>query len=92
MTYLYLIQCSDSSYYKIGISDSPSDRLAGLQLGCPYELVLIMACALSTRSAAKSAESDIHQKLAHFNIHTEWFDLTEKQIATIKHDMLLCNE
>jgi len=87
MSYVYLIKCGDLPYYKIGISDSPSERLDAIQKCNPLPLSLLMICGLSSRTAASQAELQIHLKLKPHNIHGEWFELSREQVEILKCDM-----
>lgn len=88
MCFVYLIQCGDLSYYKIGISDRPEERLQGLQVANPQKLNLLMTCAFTDMAAARQAEKAIHLELRSDNIHSEWFELTSKQVDTLKCEMI----
>ena len=39
-SFVYFVRVAGQSVFKVGISDNPEKRLAGLQTGCPYELQL----------------------------------------------------
>lgn len=58
---------------KIGIAERPLRRLAGLQTGCPFALMLHETWKLGDISAG--TESDIHEMFAHNRLHGEWFDV-----------------
>jgi len=88
---MYLIRCGDSSYYKVGIAENPHERLATLQIGCPYILAIVMTCCFSSRSVAQKAEGQTHANLKAYNVQSEWFDLTEAQAETLQHDMIGCD-
>lgn len=88
MCYVYLIRCSGSTYYKIGVANDVGDRMAGLQTGCPYELVLIMTCGFETRTAATTAEAGVHRNLAKHRMHGEWFDLPKDVADLVQRDMI----
>jgi len=87
MCFVYLIQCGDLPYYKIGISDRPEERLAGLQTANPLRLALLMTCGFASKQEATVAEGNTHRELWDCNMHGEWFELTKKQIEAIKCDM-----
>jgi len=88
MWFVYLIQCGDLPYYKIGISESPHERLIGLQVANPLTLSLLVTCGFATQALAYQAEHNAHRELWDCNIHGEWFELTSKQIEILKCDMI----
>jgi len=88
--FLYLIHCTDSDFYKVGISNNPISRLEGLQTSCPHRLDLIATCGFETMAKARQAEMQAHQSLAGSLIHGEWFEFNDTQLRNFKQDML-CN-
>ncbi len=88
MWFVYLIQCGDLPYYKVGISESPHERLANLQEANPQTLSLLLTCGFPGKIEAYNAEQAVHRELWDCNIHGEWFELTSKQIEILKCDMI----
>jgi predicted GIY-YIG superfamily endonuclease len=70
--YVYLIKSSETSYYKIGYSANPSQRLKQLQTGCPDELLMIETFQ---SQHARRIEYALHNSYSHARKHNEWFDL-----------------
>lgn len=89
--YVYLIQCYDTDFYKIGVADDPQGRVAILQTGCPYQLDLVITCRMATRSAAVQAERGIHSKLSKYSVRGEWFQLPGDIVNQIIRDMANCS-
>jgi hypothetical protein len=87
---MYIIQCGDSEYYKIGIAENTLERLAGLQTGCPYKLHLILTCGFTSRSAARTAEAQTHRSLDYHLVRGEWFELPTKRLNELKQNMVIC--
>ena len=83
--YLYLISCK--GFQKIGVADNPIDRMASLQIGCPFKLRLVCTCSFNSRTAAMHAETGIHAKLNKYNAHGEWFKLPKDKVIALKQDM-----
>ena len=74
--YVYLIQCVDTTYYKIGITrQNVEDRVKALQTGSPHELKLVM---MFLSKNAEEAEAWVHKALAQHRRRGEWFDLKEQ--------------
>lgn len=89
MIYIIQAKTENSSYYKIGYSKCPKERLSQIATGCPVRPKLIFTVATTND---KAIESLIHESLKKYNTHREWFCLTEKQInlliKTIRSDYL----
>ena len=69
-SHVYLIECSVTGVFKVGMSRNPISRLASIQGSYPY-LLKIRACSLSSNARAK--ERKIHSKLKAFKLSGEWF-------------------
>jgi len=86
--HVYFIQAfgqRDLVRIKIGRAQSPEDRLRRLQTGSPVELKLLGKILCQSDEHAKKVE-----KLAHDIFHKqrrrgEWFHLSQKHLAQIKH-------
>jgi hypothetical protein len=76
--YVYFIQSTEGGPIKIGKSDHPSRRLAGLQNGHPQELV-IRAVALG----GHAAETLLHQHFERSRLRGEWFMPTKELMAIV---------
>lgn len=75
--YIYIIQKSRTSQYKIGITVNPQRRLKALQTGNGTELFLTF-CVRADNAA--SLEKRLHRCLLPFKSkhHSEWFNLTDE--------------
>ena len=72
---VYIVQCGDDDVYKIGITrSSPSSRLAALQTGCPYDLILRLAWPVVD---AEGVEARLHEMLVSVQLRGEWFRIDE---------------
>lgn len=71
MNQIYVIQCGNLPYFKIGItSKSIRSRLSALQTGCPFELRL---CGLWDGTVEE--ERRWHEDYSEFCVGGEWFRL-----------------
>jgi hypothetical protein len=70
MPYLYVIQCQ--GYSKIGIANSVEARMAQLQTGNPYPLLLTDCYEFPN---AGPIEQSLHQRFAAKSHALEWFNL-----------------
>jgi hypothetical protein len=80
--YLYLIQQKGSNYFKVGISNNVKRRLENLQSGNPHKLYVVRYWFI----VDKSIEALIHNVLAAYHVHLEWFDIPDvtKVLAVIE--------
>lgn len=70
--YIYLIQSLESSYYKIGVSKHPKQRLNELQTGNSSKLKLI---EVYQSDIAHQIEKTLHRRYSHLKKEGEWFEL-----------------
>ncbi len=85
--WVYLIQCGESNFYKIGVATDIEQRLTNLQSANPYILTLVACFELLSRTDAYFHENTLHKMMSKNNIHLEWFSLTRKQVEQIKEYM-----
>jgi hypothetical protein len=69
--HVYVIQCSVTGVFKVGISIHPSRRMADLQAGYPYPLTLVHTL---TPDSPTKIERSLHKSLSDFRLNGEWFD------------------
>lgn len=79
MKYIYLIQSLENSYYKIGVSKHPKQRLNELQTGNSSELKLIESYP---SEFAHQIEKTLHRRYSHLKKEGEWFELTIENIVS----------
>ena len=58
---------------KIGVANNVEVRMAELQIGNPYELILLASIPVSSRKRAEALEKSLHRKFAGQHIRGEWF-------------------
>ena len=69
---LYVVQTEGQSYYKIGHTNRPSQRLSALQVGCPFPLKFAMIKLMPKNQAAK-LERRLHLVFSQYRTGGEWF-------------------
>ena len=79
--YLYLVQCNNTNFYKIGVAKTPEERLQALQIGCPYPLTLIYKRGFKK---AVKVERLLHKKYRSKQKIGEWFELSASEIELIQ--------
>lgn len=72
MNYIYLIQSLENSYYKIGVSKHPEQRIKQHQTGNSSELRMIEKYQ---SELAFQIEKILHRRYSHARKRNEWFDL-----------------
>lgn len=75
---LYFVTDETETFVKIGLSTAPTMRLKELQLACPLPLEIW----LNVPDIAPKWETAIHQHLALWWLHHEWF-LFSPEVRTI---------
>ena len=60
---------------KVGITRSPTNRLAELQTGCPFRLAMPWRWRFPDRGLAREVERRFHRERASWSVCGEWFDL-----------------
>lgn len=82
---IYAVRAVGTGFIKFGRTGHQleiSRRLSALQIGCPFELVLVATC-----KGAKTEESSIHAYLIQAGVHHrgEWFKEGEAVEQVLKH-------
>jgi hypothetical protein len=75
MQYIYLL--SSSGFFKIGVANDVSSRIASLQTGNPHPIKLISCYGFQN---AEFVERALHQKYSNERLRGEWFNLSDKHI------------
>jgi len=82
---IYAAYWDDFGPVKIGISNTPTRRLADLQVACPYRLKMdSFECSEEYQAADK--ESDVHRSLSCQRMSGEWFDITVREATEAIRD------
>ena len=79
---VYVIGEFEGEYdlYKIGYSNDAKKRLKSLQTGNPRTLEIVWSVSVTDQIQAVKLESDIHTKLASYNVGGEWFNVSIDEI------------
>lgn len=83
--FVYIIRCVGFPYYKIGQATNVKSRLAMLQTGVPFELIIEYANAVKDMN---EAEIKIHDKYKDKCVRGEWFILTDVELNAVKTDIV----
>jgi len=62
---------------KVGLAANPIARLADLLCGCPVAPEVMAVAELQNRKRAYACEQALHQVLARWHWHREWFSFNE---------------
>jgi hypothetical protein len=80
--YVYFLQAKETQYVKIGFtSHSLQQRIAALQCGCPFKLVLLFAVCVKDPAAL---EKRLQRKLSPYRLYGEWFVLPPNMLASLE--------
>lgn len=87
--YVYLIHCTGSNKYKIGMSQySSRSRLNTMQTGCPFKLDLIRSEKVQ---AVKEVEAMLHGAFNGNHWRGEWFSFGKGDINRFDDIIKYCN-
>lgn len=81
--YVYVIEQDGGEYVKIGVTDTPKDRLRNLQHGSPLRLEISLLIRCQDEYAARQLESFFHLALNYCAAYGEWFHIN----AALVHDL-----
>lgn len=76
--FVYLIECHN--FIKVGIAIDIKTRICGLQVGCPYELKLLVAFA---SNRMEHDERRLHQLWKRYEVRGEWFQVPAGELAFV---------
>jgi hypothetical protein len=84
--YAFLCEHEGRAIIKIGISDTPSRRLATIRSGCPFRHLNSVTINVYTRKAALEIESALLTEFKKWKTHGEWlsFSMEEKPVFNTK--------
>jgi len=72
MKYIYLIQSLENSFYKIGVSKHPKQRILELQTGNSSKLKLV---EIYQSKFAHTIERTLQRRYSYLRKEGEWFDM-----------------
>ncbi len=83
--WVYLIQCGDYPYFKIGVSgQSPQNRLEAMQTGTPFLLKIVAQAYVGDRY---TTEYELHRKYIDRIHRSEWYCLDALSVSQVVADM-----
>lgn len=86
-TFVYLIAHRDGNIFlapiKVGVSNTPDERLATFQTSCPHEIGLVIKIAYPTREIALKMEECFHVTQKPHRLRGEWFDIPPHQATQL---------
>ena len=82
-SYLYFIKMGNQNLVKIGISQTPKQRLKELQTANPFKLYIINTLQVNN---ARELERKFHKIYDGFRMKGEWFKLPLREIKRIKKE------
>lgn len=83
-SFVYVIQMSNTPYYKIGIAKDVNKRIKTLQAANPLKLSIVLCYYVSD---AYSVESNLHSQFYRHRINGEWFTLNVDHVELIKRTL-----
>lgn len=86
--YVYLIGNKFYHWYKIGVTQDVHERLRGLQVGCPVQLIKLNWAWVKNPDAV---EQNLHTKYSSRRLHGEWFFLPDEDVAEISSYLSVAN-
>ena len=89
MKYIYLIQSLEDSYYKVGVSKHPQQRIQELQTGNSSKLKLI---GVYQSKFAHQIERALQRRYGHLHKEGEWFDLSVQEEVTFTKNCQLIEQ
>lgn len=79
--HVYVAQCGDMPYYKVGVTQGQSSRrISELQTGCPFKLNLIEVFFAYN---ATGLEQTIKDAFKENNVRGEWYLLDKLRLETL---------
>lgn len=72
------------SFIKIGYSSNWPNRIAHLQVACPYRISAVLVI-----SGTQSTEAELHERFKDLRIHGEWFRRSAELLEFIEQRKLL---
>jgi hypothetical protein len=87
-TAVYVIEMDGAGYVKVGIANSPLNRLAWMQTSSPFPLKLHFQHALRCRDDAREIEVFTHDELIGKWRRGEWFSCTPEEAIAAFHRAL----
>lgn len=81
---IYWLKAGDAGLVKVGLTDNVAKRIASLQTGCPYPMVL-----LRQEPGDRAVEDALHRHYRAKHARAEWFVLDAADVAVALADVML---
>lgn len=78
---LYVVQCGQFPYYKIGIAKNAHERIKLIQTFNPFPIIIVITVKTT---GVTILETFLHQKFKKQWLYNEWYILTNKDIKDLK--------
>jgi hypothetical protein len=84
---VYIIHCTTTKYYKVGIAKDVRKRFLSLKSGCPFDLVLV---GEFYHPSAASIEQIFHQVHSNRCVRGEWFEFNsaEEVVTALRKEIV----
>lgn len=79
--FIYVIQCGDFPYYKIGLAKNLQRRRENIQTANPFPITIIIAVQTD---GATALERLLHDKFKKQWLHGEWYVLTKQDLEELQ--------
>jgi hypothetical protein len=77
---VYIIKCSDTKLFKVGITEDFVTRISNMHVDNPFPIYAV--CVISTENA-RDVESNLHNYLEPYRWQGEWFRLSSKEVNKV---------
>jgi hypothetical protein len=76
LSFVYVIQCEETSRFKIGITQNLGQRLKEIQTNCPTRLRLVFCF----QTVGQDVERCLHKHFEMYRMHGEWFSIPHSEM------------
>jgi hypothetical protein len=73
---VYILQCEETSRFKIGITQNFEQRFKDIQSMCATKL----RCVFKFPAASQNVETCLHKMFEPYRLHGEWFAIPQREI------------
>lgn len=77
---VYVLQCLETSRFKIGITQNLTQRIKEIQSACATKLMLMLAFP----TIGQDVERCLHRKFESYRLHGEWFAIPNSETGLIQ--------
>jgi len=80
LSFVYILQCEETSRFKIGITQNLDQRLKEIQANCPTQLRLVF----SFPTVGQDVERCLHKQFECYRLHGEWFSIPHGEMYLLQ--------